>query len=211
MKLKSIRLKHIGPFQNLDVQFDYAQKPVTLILGEHSSGKTTLLKHLFQALSWFPARFKDARAAGIVMQDQDISFQKTQAKIQLDVQFPAEIGVITESSDVQQYDAHGCTWRLFKTLSASGTGISQVDTQQLEQLVSLYQHAIHQDPLQGLPLIAYYPADRFIHEVNLLSKNIPAVFQPISAYETVTPPYTTFARFFEWLREVSDVENAQAA
>ncbi|MFX9058349.1 AAA family ATPase, partial [Acinetobacter baumannii] len=51
MKLKSIRLKHIGPFQNLDVQFDYAQKPVTLILGEHSSGKTTLLKHLFQALS----------------------------------------------------------------------------------------------------------------------------------------------------------------
>ncbi|WND06090.1 ATP-binding protein [Acinetobacter soli] len=211
MKLKSIRLKHIGPFQNLDVQFDYAQKPVTLILGEHSSGKTTLLKHLFQALSWFPARFKDARAAGIVMQDQDISFQKTQAKIQLDVQFPAEIGVITESSDVQQYDAHGCTWRLFKTLSASGTGISQVDTQQLEQLVSLYQHAIHQDPLQGLPLIAYYPADRFIHEVNLLSKNIPAVFQPVSAYETVTPPYTTFARFFEWLREVSDVENAQAA
>ena len=111
------------------------------------------------------------------MQDQDISFQKRRQN-SIRCQFPAEIGVITESSDVQQYDAHGCTWRLFKTLSASGTGISQVDTQQLEQLVSLYQHAIHQDPLQGLPLIAYYPADRFIHEVNLLSKIFRRCFNP---------------------------------
>ena len=211
MQLKSIHLKHTGPFQDLNVEFDYAHKPITLILGEQGVGKTTLLKHIFQALSWFPARFKDSRTAGIVTLDQDISFKKNQSKTAISVHFPAELGVLSEASDVSNQDQTSCSWRLYKTLTASGTGFSQVETQQLEQMVELYQHAIKQDPLQSLPVIAYYPADRFINEINLLSKNIPAVFQPSAAYDISTLPFTTFARFFEWLREVSDIENAQAA
>ena len=78
-------------------------------------------------------------------------------------------------------------------------------------MVGLYLKAIQQDPLQGLPLIAYYPAERFINEINLLSKNNPAVMQTTAAYELTAIPFTTFARFFEWFREVSDIENAQSA
>ncbi len=66
---------------------------------------------------------------------------------------------------------------------------------ELEQLVNLYQQATLQDPLQGLPLIAYYPAERFVNEMNILSKNNPLIFQHAHAYEISAIPYTTFARF----------------
>ena len=113
MKLKSIHLKHTGPFQDLHVEFDYAHKPITLILGEQAVGKTTLPKHIFQALSWFPARFKDSRTAGIVTLDQDISFQKSQSKTAISVHFPAELGVLSDASDISNQDQSTCSWRLY--------------------------------------------------------------------------------------------------
>ena len=47
--------------------------------------------------------------------------------------------------------------------------------------------------------------------MNILSKNNPLIFQHAHAYEISAIPYTTFARFFEWFREISDIENAQTA
>ncbi len=32
--------------------------PITLILGEQATGKSMLLKHIYNALTWFPARLK---------------------------------------------------------------------------------------------------------------------------------------------------------
>ncbi|MGL5404510.1 MAG: ATP-binding protein, partial [Acinetobacter sp.] len=118
---------------------------------------------------------------------------------------------LPESSSAQTTDTQNCSWKLFKTFNSQGVGISQVETQQLDQMVSLYQKTSLQDPLFGLPLIAYYPAERFVQEVNLQSKNAPATLQDLAAYDLTAIPYTTFARFFEWLREISDVENAHSA
>ena len=211
MKLESIHLKHTGLFSHLQVQFHAAHKPITLILGEQATGKTTLLKHIYQALTWFPARFKDSRTAGVVMLDQDILNSRVQSRIDIQVRVPSEIGGLPEGSLAQENDTSLCTWKLYKTLNSQGIGISQTETQQLEELTELYKKAIKQDPLQGLPCIAYYPSDRFINEVNLLNKNIPAVFQASSAYDVAAIPVTTFARFFEWFREICDIENAQSA
>lgn len=211
MKLESVQFKHTGLFQQLEIQFCYTHKPITLILGDQASGKTTLLKHIFQALSWFPARLKDNRTSGIVMLDQDISNTKTQSKIHIAVKIPPELGQMPEQSETHENDTSLCTWKLLKTLNTQGIGISQVDTQALEYLTELYHKALKQDPLQGLPCIAYYPSDRFVNEINLLNKNIPAVFLASSAYDVGAVPFTTFARFFEWFREISDIENAQRA
>lgn len=49
-------------------------------------------------------------------------------------------------------------------------GISQVETQQLDQTVTLYHQVTRKDPLQGLPLLAYYPSERFVNDINLLNK-----------------------------------------
>ncbi|WP_151964073.1 AAA family ATPase [Acinetobacter oleivorans] len=211
MQLESIQFKHIALFHDFKIQFQYEKQPITLILGEQATGKSMLLKHTYHALTWFPARFKDLRSPGIVMPDQDITQSRLQSKIEVTLQVPPEIGSLPESTSAQEVDSSLCSWKLFKTLNSSGIGISQVETQQLDQTMALYQQVIKKDPLQGLPLIAYYPAERFVNDINLLNKNLPGITQAISAYDISPVPFTTFTRFFEWLREISDIENAQAA
>lgn len=211
MKIQSVQFKHITHFTDLQLQLHPQQQPVALILGNQSSGKTSLLRFTYQALTWFAARYKDLRTSGLVMLDQDIMHTRLQSKIDLCVCFPKDIGSLPENSDVQQQDRQCCDWQLYKTLNSNGVGVSKAETQKLEKMVSLYQQAVKQDPLQGLPLIAYYPAERFVNEVNLLSKNNPLIFQAVHAYEISAIPFTTFTRFFEWFREISDIENAQSA
>lgn len=212
MQLESVQFKHVGMFRDLTVEFHPAQCPITLILGDQATGKTTVLKNIYQALTWFSARFKDIRTAGVVISDQDIMLTRLQAKVQVNVRISSELnGALAESSSALETDTHSCSWKLFKTFNSQGVGISQVETQQLDQVVNLYQKTSLQDPLFGLPLIAYYPAERFVQEVNLQSKNVPGILQEIAAYDLTALPYTTFARFFEWLREISDVENAHSA
>jgi len=209
MKIESVQLKHALHFADLKLKCN--DKPITLILGDQGSGKTAILKFTYQALTWFAARYKDFRAAGVVMHDQDIMFTRLQSKIDIRVRIPNDIGTLTEASEPQDKALSYCDWQLYKTLNSHGIGTSKAETQQLENLVELYQNAIKHDQLQGLPLIAYYPAERFVNEMNIQSKNNPAVFQTSHAYEISTIPYTTFNRFFEWFREISDIENAQIA
>lgn len=211
MKLNSIRLRHAHHFADLSIEFKYSNKPISIILGDQSAGKTAILKNIYQALTWFPARFKDTRTAGVVMPDSDIKQNHLQSRIDISVEIPAEYAVISEHSSPDKNNPSVCSWRLYKTLNANGVGFSKVETQQLEQCIESYHKTNAQDPLLGLPMIAYYPSDRFVNDLNLISKNNPVVFQNHSAYELISLPYTTFARFFEWFREISDIENAQTA
>lgn len=210
MKLNSIQLKHTTLFPELKINFQHHQHTVTVILGEQASGKTSIVKTIYQALSWFPARFKDFRTAGIVMPDQDILHNAKFSRVDVCIEIPSEIGNLPESSSTQAQALNLCQWQLYKILQRGGIGYSKVECGQLEQCVTLYHKALQQDPLQGLPMIAYYPSERFVHEVNLLNKNNPSVLQHHSAFELSPIPFTNFSRFFEWLREISDIENAQS-
>lgn len=211
MHIQALQLKHTLHFSDIQLQFNYPQCPVTLILGNQGTGKTTLLRFSYQALTWFAARYRDSRAAGLVMQDQDIMQTRLQSKIDIRIGFPEEMGSLPESSQSEPANLQSCSWQIYKTLNSQGLGFSKAETSQLESVLSLYQKARLHDPLLGLPLIAYYPAERFTNEVNLLSKNNPAILQSAHAYEIAAIPFTTFARFFEWFREISDIENAQSA
>ena len=184
---------------------------MTLILGDQGSGKTTLLRLSYQALTWFSARFRDLRTAGLSMLDQDILQNRLQSKIDIQVRFPDDLGPLPESAQGEAAPAQSCSWQLYKTLNSQGIGFAKAETQQLDAMVNLYQKARQHDPLLGLPMVAYYPAERFVNEINILSKNNQAIFQTAHAYEITAIPFTTFARFFEWFREVSDIENAQSA
>jgi predicted ATP-binding protein involved in virulence len=212
MKLEAIHFRHTYHFTDLKIKFHYKNnKPITVIVGEQASGKTAIIKNIYQALTWFPARLKDLRTPGVVMLDQDIMQNRLQSKIDVRIHFPTEIGPLSTSDVTSEQDSQSCHWQLYKTLNSSGIGISKVELQQLEQLVERYNQVVKNDPVQGLPLLAFYPAERFVNEINVLNKNNPIVLQAHNAYELVPIPYTTFARFFEWFREMSDIENAQIA
>ena len=210
MKLQSIHFRHTYHFADLKINFD-EKKPITLFIGDQASGKTAIIKNIYQALTWFPARLKDLRTPGVVMLDQDIMIDRVQSKIDVQVRIPLDIGRLPESVAPAETDLQSCSWQLFKTLNTSGVGISKIELQQLEQLTTLYNQVLKNDPMQGLPLLAYYPAERFVNDINILSKNNPLVLQAHNAYELATISYTTFTRFFEWLREICDIENAQTA
>ena len=83
MKIQSVQFKHITHFTDLQLQLHPQQQPVALILGNQSSGKTSLLRFTYQALTWFAARYKDLRTSGLVMLDQDIMHTRLQSKIDL--------------------------------------------------------------------------------------------------------------------------------
>ena len=76
--------------------------PVTLILGDQGSGKTILLRLSYQALTWFSARFRDLRTAGLSMLDQDILQNRLQSKIDIQVRFPDDLGLLPESAQERQ-------------------------------------------------------------------------------------------------------------
>ena len=44
MQLESVLFKHVGMFRDLTIKFQPAERPITLILGEQATGKTTVLR-----------------------------------------------------------------------------------------------------------------------------------------------------------------------
>jgi hypothetical protein len=45
MQLESVLFKHIGMFRDLKLDFYPEQQPITLILGDQATGKSTILKN----------------------------------------------------------------------------------------------------------------------------------------------------------------------
>ena len=210
MRIEQIELKNCMCFGQLNLTFSPTHK-VTVILGDQGSGKTAILRQIYHALTWFAGRYKDPRTAGVVMPDADIRRGQRQSKISVSVRIHADIASLPESPDAQTQDRQLFTWHLWKTLNANGTGLSQVDTAQLDALGLAYQQAQQKDPLIAAPLIAYYPTDRLITDISLISKNNPAVLHAHAAYDMSSIAFCNFARFFEWFREISDIEHAQQA
>ena len=215
MKLQRIDFKNISQFSQLSINFATTQKetPITLILGAQNSGKTSILKQIFNTLSWFTNRYKDGRSSGILITDVDILHNKPSAEVTVEIIHPVELGnVFADIQTTPRIDAT-CRWKVQKNRqNNSSLSISTSEVSELEQLVSRYQKQITLDPLFSTPCIAYYPVERFIYEVNIQGKNIASTLSPMhNAYDLTAVNFTTFNKFFEWFREIHDVENAQAA
>lgn len=239
MRLIAVQLQHINQFDHLAVRLQSGQSklPISLFLANQNAGKSNLLKQIFHGLSWLPARYKDLRSAGAIMPDSDIQNDALQAQIQITIEYPAELLPKPDDSQVQQDSPQDkqseqplekpteqssakapstrpqCHWTIKKIRSTpSSIALSQADTNGLDALIPQYQKLMGSDPYFTLPCLAYYPSERFVHEVNLNIKNTQSALIPThQAYDQVSLSFTTFNKFFEWLREVHDLENAQSA
>ena len=215
MKLQRINFKNISQFSQLSIDFSSTKKdtPITLLLGEQNSGKTSILKQIFNTLSWFSNRHKDARSSGILITDVEILHGKSSAEVSIEISHPSEIGNVFSDTQTTLRPDYTCRWKVQKNRqNNSALSISTSELSELDQLVTRYQKQIASDPLFSTPCIAYYPVERFIYEVNIQGKNIVSTLAPMhNAYDLTVVNFTTFNKFFEWYREIHDVENAQAA
>ena len=239
MRLIAVQLQHINQFDHLAVRLQSGQSklPISLFLANQNAGKSNLLKQIFHGLSWLPARYKDLRSSGAIMPDSDIQTDALQALIQITIEYPAELLPKADDSQVQQDNSQDkkpetlsepsiektaakvpstrpqCHWTIKKIRNTpSSIALSRADTNGLDALIPQYQKLMESDPYFTLPCLAYYPSERFVHEVNLNIKNTQSALTPIhQAYDQVSLSFTTFNKFFEWLREVHDLENAQSA
>ena len=213
MKLQQIQLKNIHQFANLTLDLSTQEATTVVILGAQNSGKTSLLKHIYLALNWFAHRHKDPRASAIILTDNDIKHDAQTASFAIEVSYPAELGNVASDSLAKARPDYLCRWKWQKSRQNNLTmSISTSELTELDQLITRYQKQVLDDALFSTPCIAYYPVERFIYEVNIQGKNATSTLAPLhNAYDLTAVNFTTFNKFFEWYREVHDVENAQAA
>lgn len=197
MQIQSFSLKNIGQFQDLSVSLaptkDYPSN-ITVFIGNNGSGKTSLLKSVATALTWFVARLKHDKSHGTPIPESVIFNDANWAMVE----------IIVNDQDLQQQNQI-YTWRITKSRTARKTVISTY-LSELNQLTDYYKQWLGEDEQSSLPLIAFYPVERSVIDIPLKIREKHQFLQ-IDGYDNALNNAVDFRRFFEWFRDREDVEN----
>ncbi len=197
MQIQSFSLKNIGQFQDLSVSLaptqDYPSN-ITVFIGNNGSGKTSLLKSVATALTWFVARLKHDKSNGTPIPESVI----------LNTANAAAVEIIVNDQNLQQ-QSQAYTWRITKNRTARKAEFTTHLTE-LNQLTSYYKQWLGDDDQSSLPLIAFYPVERSVIDIPLKIREKHQFLQ-IDGYDNALNNAVDFRRFFEWFRDREDVEN----
>jgi predicted ATP-binding protein involved in virulence len=200
MHITQFRMTNIGRFKSLKVPLWSAENPshVRVFVGNNGSGKTSMLKSLATALSWYVARLRSEYGMGNTIPEQVIKNGSGEAVLDIEVH-----DVLP--SDMNNRSLHH--WTLVK----SKTGKKTEKTSQLTgvtELAKAYRLALTHDEHTALPLVAFYPVERVVLDIPLKIKEKHS-FGQIDGYDNSLTQGVDFRRFFEWFREREDAENEQ--
>ncbi|WP_336916640.1 AAA family ATPase [Acinetobacter modestus] len=197
MQIQSFSLKNIGQFQDLSVSLaptqDYPSN-ITVFIGNNGSGKTSLLKSVTTALTWFVARLKHDKSNGTPIPESVILNTANAAAVEINV---------NDQNLQQQIQAY--TWRITKNRTARKAEFSTY-LSELNQLTDYYKQWLGDDDQSSLPLIAFYPVERSVIDIPLKIREKHQFLQ-IDGYDNALNNAVDFRRFFEWFRDREDVEN----
>ncbi|MBJ9953251.1 AAA family ATPase [Acinetobacter baumannii] len=197
MQIQSFSLKNIGQFQDLSVSLaptqDYPSN-ITVFIGNNGSGKTSLLKSVATALTWFVARLKHDKSNGTPIPESVI----------LNTANAAAVEIIVNDQNLQQ-QSQAYTWRITKNRTARKAEFTTHLTE-LNQLTDHYKYWLSENEQSSLPLIAFYPVERSVIDIPLKIKEKHQFLQ-IDGYDNALNNAVDFRRFFEWFRDREDVEN----
>ena len=198
MEIRKIRLNNVGRFTDLEVAFAPTEKhasKVTVFVGNNGAGKTTILKSLATALSWFVARVKTEKGRGSSIAEEVISNSANSAAIFVQ---------ISDGAHSKQSDYY---W----TLSQSRQGRMASAVSELANATELagnyrYHWALV-DENTSLPLVAFYPVERSVLQIPLNIKKSKTSVGQLDGYQNSLGGGVNFSRFFEWFRDREDSEN----
>lgn len=197
MQIQSFSLKNIGQFQDLSVSLAPTQhypSKITVFIGNNGSGKTSLLKSVATALTWFVARLKHDKSNGTPIPESVILNTANSAAVEI---------IVNDQNLQQQKQAY--TWRITKNRTARKVEFTTYLTE-LNQLTDYYKQWLGQDDQSSLPLIAFYPVERSVIDIPLKIREKHQFLQ-IDGYDNALNNAVDFRRFFEWFRDREDIEN----
>lgn len=197
MQIQSFSLKNIGQFQDLSVSLAPTTQftsNITVFIGNNGSGKTSLLKSITTALTWYVARLRHDKSNGTPIPESVILNSANSAMVEV---------VVIDLNLQQQHQPY--TWRITKNRTARKNEFTTYLTE-LNQLTSYYKQWLGEDDQSSLPLIAFYPVERSVIDIPLKIREKHQFLQ-INGYDNALNNAVDFKRFFEWFRDREDVEN----
>ncbi len=204
MEIKEICLTNVGGFESLSMSLaptDENSSNITVLVGNNGAGKTTILKSLATALSWWVARLRSEKGNGNPIPEEVIRNNSVSALVDIKLQdcnWFAPTG--QEDADDTLFQ-----WTIAKVRKGRKSGHSSnlIDA---SRLADLYRRALTNNEKSNLPLIAFYPVERVVIDIPLKIREKHSFLQ-LDGYDNSLNQGVDFRRFFEWFREREDSEN----
>lgn len=191
MDITNVKLAAYGPFENVDVPLwskDKANRKVTILIGENGAGKSCFVEGVATLLSWLAARIRNEKSSGnpilpIQMWENRSSF--------------LSFGVEVEEKIYQ--------WALVRNPKGFRSR-QESKLSEATELANLYAERLTADERASLPMLAYYPVERYVLDIPQKIRTRHS-FRQINGYEESFTRGIDFRRFFEWFREREDIIN----
>lgn len=192
MHIASLHLRNFGRFADAELPLwteDAPDRLVTVLIGENGSGKSTIMDAATTLLSWLAARIRSDKGTGSPIEELRIRNGSSEAEV--------ELSLIHEGA---RYD-----W----SLARARKGHQRRTESRLKfvtALAELLRDRLTEDDEASLPLIAYYPTERYVLDI---PKKIRTrhQFRQVDGYDASLTQGIDFRRFFEWFRDREDNRN----
>jgi len=187
MKIASVKIENFRGIHSLYV--DCGER-MNVIIGNNGAGKSTVLVAIRILLSWFVARIRSRDGKGLRISDDDITSGESFCRLEILLD-------------------NGTRWKLFKQKSKyRGKAIDKTDLTQLTAMTDrLMVEREKSAKSTALPAIGYYGVNRAVADVTPeVSKK--SQIEAEDSYDVRLNNGANFTRFFDWFRELEDIENA---
>lgn len=201
MKVKKLHLQNYGRFDELQMEFapnDEIKGNVTIIVGNNGAGKSQVLQALATGFSWFVNGVKD-ESSGLDIEEQLIKNNYNEAQITFDVDF-GEYDYMNHAGMLEI-----SRWSIAKARDGKIGSFSNYH-KELKKVIRNYRNAFTDNDNLSFPLIVFYPIKRS-GMTQFINQN-PSIKSQLKGYDYALDYGLDFNSFFNWLKELEDIENA---
>lgn len=190
MRITEIFFQNFGPFVNIKTNFlSQERQNITVLIGENGCGKSSILEGITILLSWLVARIRSDKNSGSPIHE-------------LKIYDSASFSNISISLNAAGKDR---TWNIVRTKKGKKREIES-NLKEVQTLAEIYRSSLSNNDNASLPLIAYYPTERYVLDIPRKIRKRHQ-FKQINGYETALTKGIDFRVFFEWFRDREDIRN----